>query len=373
MISPKDFYDALRSHGIRFFTGVPDSLLRDLCACIEEHSPDHVAAAHEGSAAALAAGHYLATGAPAAVYMQNSGLGNAVNPLISLASREVYRIPMLLIIGWRGEPGIHDEPQHKFQGEITTDLLDLMRIPYEILDGESDGSSQINSVMKHLEEEQSPAALVVKSGTFHPYQRSESSGSSKLLREEALEIILTAADDQTIFITTTGKTSREMYELRRKYNQSQRDFLTVGSMGHSSSIALGIALETKDRKVVCIDGDGAMLMHMGALAVIGETQPENFIHVVINNKAHESVGGQPTASQNYDLEMVAKGLRYSHYYHADDGKSLKKVWKQAELHEGPTLLEVHTAVGSRKDLGRPDTSPEENKRACMEFIRKGSF
>lgn len=371
MISPKDFLDTLSSRGIDFFTGVPDSLLQELCACITDTKEKHVTASNEGNAVALAAGHYLATGHPGAVYMQNSGLGNAVNPLVSLTSKEVYQIPVLLIIGWRGEPGKKDEPQHLFQGAITTDLLEVLRIPYEIIEKESDYKQQIASMTDYMIKESSPAALLVRSGVFGRYPCAAPPEKSRMLREQALEIILNLCDPDDIIISTTGKTSRELYELRKKLGQAQHDFLTVGSMGHSSSIALGIALEKPSRHVVCIDGDGSLLMHMGAMAAVGEQQPRNFLHVVLHNGVHESVGGQPIASHDLDMKSIALGCGYRHYYRANDEATLTDAWIVAECHNGPQFLEILTAVGSRDDLGRPESTPQENKHMCMDFIQKG--
>ncbi|MBL7006784.1 MAG: phosphonopyruvate decarboxylase [Spirochaetia bacterium] len=369
MIDPEIFYSSLIYHEINFFTGVPDSLLSELCACIAEKSKNHVTAVNEGNAVALAAGYHLATGKVGAVYMQNSGIGNAVNPLTSLTSKEVYSIPVLLIIGWRGEPGIKDEPQHLLQGSITRDQLDVLNIPYEIIDAESDYQLLIRQMLSIIKQKNAPGALLIRAKTFSSYPREKNTSTAAILREQALEQLLDLSAPSDIFISTTGKTSRELYELRSRRGEEQHDFLTVGSMGHSSSIALGVALHKPDRRVICLDGDGSLLMHMGSLAATGKTKPENFIHVLLNNGAHESVGGQPTAYPELEVGTVALASGYRAYFAVENVESLRDVWENIVKEKGPILLEIKIAVGSRKDLGRPVSSPQQNKQNCMSFIR----
>ena len=370
MIDPQVFYDELARQGITFYAGVPDSLLSSLCACIADSSiPEyHVTAANEGNAVALTAGYHLATGNVGAVYLQNSGIGNAVNPLVSLTDPEVYRIPMLLIIGWRGEPGVHDEPQHIKQGAITTSLLDVMGIPWEILDAQSCPQEVIAQAVNTISKTHAPAAILVRAKTFSSYKPHLLDSQYTLVREQVLEHILEVSDPQDVFISTTGKTSRELYEIRVRRGEESRDFLTVGSMGHSSSIALGAALHAPNRRIICLDGDGAMLMHMGSLGVIGHMKPANFIHVVLHNGVHESVGGQPIGATDIDIKSAALGCGYRSYLLAEDEAGLAAGWSQVLTLQGPVMLEVRVRIGSRDDLGRPASSPEENKKSFMRYL-----
>jgi phosphonopyruvate decarboxylase len=369
MIKASDFYLALQRLGLNFFAGVPDSLLKDFCAYLSDNCApqDHVICANEGNAIAMAAGVYLATGKPGLVYMQNSGLGNASNPLLSLADKEVYAIPMLLMIGWRGEPGRKDEPQHVKQGRVQTALLDAMEIPYIVLDANvQDYASVLTNAYQLTIETGNPVALVVRKGTFEAYKSRQKSScpTFEMTREAALELILQKCGDYHI-VSTTGKTSRELYELRIKRGEQPCDFLTVGSMGHSSSIAAGIALKGPDKLVICIDGDGAMLMHLGAMVVIGKLAPRNFIHILINNYCHESVGGQATAGDSIDFANLAQAIGYKHFLQAKSKAELTTALDGLSAMKCPILLEVIVQPGSRADLGRPQSSPAENCRAFM--------
>ncbi len=370
MIQPKEFFDNLISERILFFSGVPDSLLKNFCAYVTDHVDDrhHVIAANEGGAVALAAGYYLATGNYALVYMQNSGLGNATNPLLSLADPEVYSIPMLLMIGWRGEPGIHDEPQHVKQGRVTLGLLEAMEIPYLVLDGNTrDWRGLVRSLCDQMRDHERPVAIVVRTDTFDEYKMGTIDDDSSLLtREEAISIVVERIGDNDIVVSTTGKTSRELFEVRERYSQGHgRDFLTVGSMGHSSQIALGIALQKPNYRVICLDGDGAVLMHAGALAIVGQKAPPNFVHIVINNESHDSVGGQPTASPNVDYVDFAQAMGYRNALRAATSKEIESALAQLLDSEGPSLLEIKTRKGSRQDLGRPTITPLENRNELM--------
>lgn len=365
MIHPAFFCECLAIAGITFYTGVPDSLLKSLCAYLDDNfdAAHHIISSNEGSAIGIAAGHYLATGCPAVVYMQNSGFGNALNPLLSLADPDVYGIPMLLLIGWRGEPNSPDEPQHVKQGRIQTALLEAAEIPYQIIEGNED----ISKVLEDLPLVDRPVALLIKKGSFAEYSCSSQLCEATMLREEALEIILSMVGEHT-FISTTGKSSRELYELRVARHEYPRDFLTVGSMGHSSSIALGIALAAKEKKVICLDGDGAMLMHLGTLSTIGQLAPPNYIHILLNNGCHESVGGQATAAKGIDFASLVRAMGYKHYLMAHDSSSLKQALEQITTHEGPLFLEIKLKPGSRKNLGRPTSSPKQNKEMFMEHL-----
>ena len=374
MINPKEFFETLHNFGIDFFVGVPDSLLKHFCAYINENceKSNHIICANEGNAIAMAAGSYLATERIPLVYMQNSGLGNATNPLLSLADKEVYGIPMILLIGWRGEPGVKDEPQHIKQGRIQLALLDVMEIPYFILDENSINIDIIIEQAVNLTIElNNPVALVVKKNTFEEYKPClvNYQDNFVMTREKALEIILNEVNNFHI-ISTTGKTSRELNELRIKRGEEPSDFLTVGSMGHSSSIAAGVALRYPSQKILCLDGDGAMLMHLGALAVIGKLKLKNFYHILLNNYCHESVGGQPTAADILDFESLAKAVGYQNYFCADNSETLTNVLKDFANSIGPVMLEIKVKKGARADLGRPKTSPYQNKETFIKSLGK---
>ncbi|MCR5270171.1 MAG: phosphonopyruvate decarboxylase [Prevotella sp.] len=368
MIDVKEAYEALIASGIDMFTGVPDSLLKNICAYITDTAPreKHIIAANEGNAVGIAAGHYLATGKPALVYMQNSGLGNTVNPLLSLADEKVYSIPMVLMIGWRGEPGVHDEPQHVKQGEVTLALLDAMQIPYIILED----ASQIKAQVELSLERKAPTAIVIRKGTFGSYKlKNARSNNNPLSREDAMKLVVDHLKDSDVIVSTTGKLSRELFEYREAKQQGHgHDFLTVGSMGHSSSIALGIALEKPNRRVFCFDGDGAFIMHTGALGIVASMNPRNYFHILFNNDAHESVGGQPTIGYELDAVTMAKASGYKQALRATTREEMIAALQQLETTEGPVLLELRVKIDSREDLGRPTTTPIQNKEAFMEEL-----
>ena len=370
MIPNEEFYNCLTGNGIDFFTGVPDSLLKDFCAFVTDNSSNksNIIAANEGNAIALAAGHYLATGKFGLVYMQNSGLGNAINPLTSLADKEVYSIPMLLLIGWRAEPNVKDEPQHAKMGKVTLNVLKSIEIPYEILDDNFEGI--IEKASNYMSKEKAPFAIVVKKGTFEEYKlKNQKQTNYELNREGAIKAVVPLLDNDDIIVSTTGMTSRELFELREANKQGhEKDFLTVGCMGHSSSIALGIALEKPERNVYCFDGDGALIMHMGALSVIGELNPKNFKHIVFNNFAHDSVGGQPTSADNIDIPAIAKANGYVYASSAATKNDVMRQIKKIKNIEGAALLEIKINKGARKDLGRPTTTTLQNKEAFMRFL-----
>lgn len=373
MLSPKIFIESLAAKGIDFFAGVPDSLLKNVCAFISDTLDDrhNIIAANEGAAVGLAAGHYLATGHIPCVYMQNSGEGNAINPLASLTDKEVYGIPVLLVIGWRGEPGVHDEPQHVKQGKITLPLLDAMGIRHEILSqDETEFRSQLDGAVRHMSETGEAFAFIVRKNTFEPYtlQRHEVN-EYPLSREEAIQKVAASLSAKDVIVSTTGMISRELFEYRTAQGQGhERDFLTVGSMGHASQIALGIALEKTDRRVWCFDGDGAALMHLGSVAIIADMAPENFVHVIFNNGAHDSVGGQPTVGLKVNLAGIAKAAGYKDAVSVTTAEDLGSALKVLKTMRGPVLLEVRVHRGNRKDLGRPTTTPIQNRDALMEFM-----
>lgn len=376
MINPEFFIKKLAEHSVDFFTGVPDSLLKNICAYISDNMDDahNVIAANEGSAMGLAAGYHLATGKVPVVYMQNSGQGNIVNPLLSLADAAVYKIPMLLLIGWRGEPGVKDEPQHVTQGRLTLPLLDTLEVPYVVLsDSEEECAEQIEQVLSAVKKSGRTHALVVRKNLFGAYAKKSSAKSPdfELSREEAIKTVIEALGASDAVVSTTGMISREVFEIREARGEDHsRDFLTVGAMGHASQIAMGIAMQQPGRRVWCFDGDGAVLMHMGSLAIIGSRQPKNLIHVVFNNGAHDSVGGQPTVGLKVSVPAIASACGYKHVYSVSDDLELKSVLKEVPNLDGTVLLEVQVKKGARPDLGRPTTTPIQNKESLMQFLAK---
>ena len=374
MIRPQFFYDTLASYGIDFYAGVPDSLLKNLCAYITDHADvaHNIIAANEGGAMGLAAGHYLATSQIPVVYMQNSGEGNIINPLASLTDPDVYNIPVLLVIGWRGKPGVHDEPQHVKQGKVTTGLLNVMGIDYTVLSKDEDkAEGQIKKAVAFMQTTKQCYALVIEKDTFDTYTlQNVEKNDLTMGREEAIQAVAAALGDKDVIVSTTGMISRELFEYRTTMNQGhERDFLTVGSMGHASQIALGIALAQEGRKVWCFDGDGASIMHMGSMAIVAQKAPKNYVHVVFNNGAHDSVGGQPTVGLNINLPAIATAVGYKYVYSIESKDRLKELLEKLKEIEGPVFLEVKVKKGNRKDLGRPTTTPIQNKEALMAFLK----
>jgi len=373
MIRPQEFHDWLAARGVDFFTGVPDSLLKPICFYLADHVGDqHVVAANEGGAVALACGYHLATGKVPLVYLQNSGQGNTINPLLSLADPDVYSIPLVILIGWRGEPGTADEPQHVKQGKVTVDLLEAMDIPWRHLPSESDAASScVDELIAIAADESRPVALLVSEGTFESYKPKPSTLNSdfEMTREEAIEAVAANLGDTDAIVATTGKISRELYECRTRAGDGhERDFLTVGSMGHASQIAMGIALAQPDRQVVCLDGDGAMLMHMGAAAIVGAEGVTNFKHIILNNGVHDSVGGMPSAGLQVSFTEIALACGYSDAWCIEGLDEVDEKIAQLRSAEGPAMLEILVKKGARSDLGRPKTSPIENKEAFTQFL-----
>ena len=393
-----EFVDALTSAGVSLFTGVPDSLLKSFCAYVTDNcGENHVIAANEGGAVGLAAGYYLATGNPALVYMQNSGQGNAVNPLASLADPDVYSIPMVLLVGWRGEPGVKDEPQHVKQGKVTISLFETLGVPTEVLpDDESAALELTRRMVDRAKTESRPVALVVRKGLFAEYKlQNREDDIAELRREVAIEGILRGLPKDAVVVSTTGMISREVYETRERLGQGhERDFLTVGSMGHAIMIALGIAKAQPKRQVYCLDGDGASIMHLGNMAIAGQSGCENLTHIVFNNAAHDSVGGQPTVGGKIDFEKIAEELGYNVLQSPQDQyvdahqlgveeitggmEWLVSMLEQAESYRSdaldgppprPNFILFKVAKGARKDLGRPKEPPQTNKALYMKTLQ----
>lgn len=371
----QDFVEVLDAD---FYTGVPDSQLKPLCNYLMHTygiSAHHVIAANEGNCTALAAGYHLATGKVPVVYMQNSGIGNVINPVASLLNDKVYAIPCIFVVGWRGEPGVHDEPQHIYQGEVTVPLLEDMGIKTCFLskDTTKDEIAQKMSQFEELLKDGRDVAFVVRKGALTYDEKIEYKNDAQMLREDIIRHVIAVTDKDPI-ISTTGKASRELFELREAKKQGhQYDFLTVGSMGHSSSIALGVAMNKPDERVWCIDGDGAVLMHMGAMAVLGSCRQKNMVHIVINNGAHETVGGMPTVASKVDLCQIAKGCGYSRAMCASNFEELDQMLIEAKNAKELCFLEVKAAIGAREDLGRPTTTAVENKKNFMQYLSENEI
>ena len=373
MIEAEKIVNCLNAAGIDFFAGVPDSLLKSFCAYVTDTCGErHVIAANEGGAVGLAAGHYLATGRPALVYMQNSGQGNAVNPLCSLADPDVYSIPMVLLVGWRGEPGVKDEPQHVKQGKVTISLFETLGIPTEVLPDDESAALEVTRKMVETAKSGSrPGALIVRKGLFAEYKLQFPKPSvADLKREQAIEEILKSLPEDAVVVSTTGMISREVYETRERLGQDHsRDFLTVGSMGHAIMIALGIARSQPNRHVFCLDGDGASIMQMGNMAIAGQSGCANLTHIVLNNAAHDSVGGQPTVGGDIDLSSIAASCGYDVLSNPESSATLHLCFSALKtITTKPEFIEIKVAKGARKDLGRPKEPPQVNKKLYMKTL-----
>lgn len=365
----------VRIIGSDFYTGVPDSQLKALCNYLMNtygiDRAHHIIAANEGNCTALAAGYHLATGKVPVVYMQNSGEGNIINPVASLLNDKVYAIPVVFIVGWRGEPGIHDEPQHIYQGEVTVKLLEDMGIRAFVI-GKDTTEEEVETVMAQYRAvlaQGKDVAFVIRKGALTYDEKVKYENANTMVREQIIQHIVKASGEDPI-VSTTGKASRELFETREANGQSHKyDFLTVGSMGHSSSIALGVAIQKPDTRIWCVDGDGAVLMHMGAMAVLGANKPKNLIHVVINNGAHETVGGMPTVAGNIDLVTIAKACGYPRAVCVDSFDALDRELEAAKKANALSLIEVKCSIGAREDLGRPTTTALENKQGFMDYLK----
>lgn len=364
MINPKKFIDCLKNNGVVKFFGVPDSFLKEFCASLDDNN----ITANEGNAVARGVGYYLASGKIPLIYMQNSGLGNAINPLLSLADSEVYDIPLLLLIGWRGHIDIKDEPQHKKQGMITDKLLDTIGIKYEVLG--DNFKEQIKNAISYIKKTNKSFAFLAKKGTFLAVDNSvKPEHNFELLREDAIKILLNKieADKNSFIVSTTGFCSREVYE---NSTRPSHNFLTVGSMGHASSIALSIALSKKDKTIYCFDGDGALLMHLGAIVNIAKENPSNFKHILFNNYAHDSVGAQKTGTENVDYKKLFLSVGYKNIYSAQNQKELENVLDDFINSKELSFLEIKVKIGARSNLGRPEETPIQNKIAFMEALEE---
>jgi len=374
MINPDKYVSNLLENNINFFTGVPDSLLKHVCACItySQSSTNHIIAANEGAAIGLGIGHHIGSNEVPFIYLQNSGLGNTINPILSLSSSEVYGIPMIIMIGWRGEPGLKDEPQHIHQGRVMLDLFESMDIPYFVLDkNEKNAIEQTNKAIKLANNQSTPVFLVVKKDTFSDFPKNKKNHNLTLSRENAIKIAAENLPDNAAVIATTGMASRELFEYRALVKEKHnKDFLTVGGMGHASQIALGLALTDLSRNIYCFDGDGAAIMHMGSMAIIGKSKAHNLVHIVFNNAAHDSVGGQPTLGMEIDFCSIAKACGYSSAVKVSNEVDLKSEIDNKQTMNGPHFIEVHVRKGNRDNIGRPTTSPIENKNEIMNYLKE---
>ena len=370
MIDCADFYNALVRQGVGFFTGVPDSLLAEFCEYVDQNTnPDkHIIAANEGTAVAMAIGHYLKSNAPSVVYLQNSGMGNTINPLMSLADQAVYSVPMLLLVGWRGEPGVADEPQHVKQGAISEELFKALGIDYFVIDRDSDYETTLRNAFEIMSAGQKPCAVLVRKQTFKKVERREKVQDRPLTRERAIQVVASALSPEDAVVSTTGKASRELFETRVGSGETCADFLTVGGMGHASSIALGVKLAGHKGRVICLDGDGAFLMHMGASATLASTGVTDYLHILLDNGCHESVGGQPTVSDSIDFSALSKSLGYKNYHRANTEEQLLNMMSQTENCSSLSMIHVLVAASARPDLGRPSSTPSGNKIAFMDKL-----
>lgn len=373
MLAPYDYLNVIRKQGVTFFTGVPDSLLKDFCACVTESlaPEDHIISANEGSAMGLAIGHYLSTGNVPLVYLQNSGLGNIINPLLSLASPEVYGVPMIIMIGWRGEPGVKDEPQHIHQGRVMIPMLEAMNISVDILsDDIAAAEAQTFDAISTAKKNNEPVVLAVRKNTFSKHATLATKSSLAMSREQAIIAAASLVENDAAIICTTGMASRELFEFRANTQSGHhRDFLTVGGMGHANQIALGVARGYSGRPVYCFDGDGAALMHMGGMATLGQSDCYNLTHIVFNNGVHASVGGQPTVGFDINLPLIAEACGYSYAVRATtEGELMAAIGAAKGGLTGPKLIEVITRPENRADIGRPTSTPADNKRALMNFL-----
>ena len=389
MIEPNVFCEAIHKVGIKFVTGVPDSLLKEFCRYVDKtySNKNHVVTTSEGAAVSLASGFYLATGGISLVYLQNSGLGNAINPLLSLVDKEVYGFPMILLIGWRGNPNLEnfkDEPQHIKQGRVTPTVLNAIEIPFKVLStDESIVEEQVSWAVSKAREIEGPVVILVNKDTSSKNNLSQSTytydkestytyDKVRLSREETIKLIIKNIPSDSFIVSSTGMISRELYETREYYNQCHsKDFLTVGSMGFASQIALGICLAKPNKKVVCLDGDGAALMHLGGMASIGASNSIKYRHILLNNGVHDSVGGQPTLGFKISFTKIAYACGYKKVIGPIlTAEEIKKGLEVMFCSDGPSFMEIQIKPGARQNLGRPRETPAQNKRLFQELLRQ---
>ena len=375
MVNQQTLFQELDKLGVKFFTGVPDSLLNDFCLYLVNNIPDgrHVMAANEGNAIAIAAGNYMATGNIPVVYMQNSGIGNATNPLLSLTHDCVYGIPMILVIGWRGDPSINDHAQHKKQGELTPVLMSDMDIPYEILDADDTVIDKFTWAVNKAKEISAPVALIAKKAILTQKEKKQTYADSKLMnREEAVAAVVDVIGEDAIYLGTTGRATREVHEQLIAHGIGEgHEWQNVGSMGHVSSVGLGLALARPDKRIVVFDGDAAAVMHMGALATNCRYKAGNMLHIVLNNGVNESVGGQPSAGYLIDLTTIAKACGYRTVGHPVETKEeLQQIVRENHSGEMPLFIDVHVRQGIRSDMPKLNIDHKAQKETLMKNLIK---
>lgn len=373
MLSCNDFYKLCKKYSFNFFAGVPDSTFKSWMSFLEKNNDKltNIPTVNECEAVAICSGYHLSTGKIGVLYMQNSGLGKTVNPITSLCDPAVYSIPILLMIGWRGEPGTKDAPQHHKMGPITLDLLETLGIAYEIITSDiNDLEKTLKKAKEYMEKNKQPFALVIRKGIFEKLEEKPEKQTDRPSREEAIQTILKTLNGDEILVSTTGKISREIFENRSDKKDCIHDFYNIGAMGCAQSIALGIALNKKDKKIFVFDGDGSVLMQMGGLATIGHYQPENFYHIVFDNQAHDSTGGQPTCSDTVSFNEIAKACNYKSAQVVEDKKSIENTVKNMLKNKGPSMLIIKVKKGARNNLGRPTMSQKEHKKKFMEYLEE---
>ncbi|MFB0562329.1 MAG: phosphonopyruvate decarboxylase [Candidatus Lokiarchaeia archaeon] len=371
MISCEELISYFKETGINFFTGVSDSCFAPLVNYLLAHEKDykHVIATNEGEALAISTGYHISTGNVPVVYSQNDGFLNMMNPLTSLVDSYVYEIPALLLISWRGSPKLEDAIQHKRIGEITTNLLDLLDIPYHIYDGDNNKLRiAIKKGVLLARNENKSYALLFFKGDIEPYPHPHKI-DAEMSREEAIKLIVESVDGDAVFVSTTGKTSRELFEYREKKDDDhKKDFLNIGAMGYANAIALGISLNKINKRVIVLDGDGAVLMHMGNLATIGHYKPGNLFHIILNNFSHDSTGGQPTLANSVNFCEVARAVGYTYAVEVKTKAQLIEEMEHLNKINGPALIVVYVKKGARSNLGRPNLPLIELKRRFMDFM-----
>lgn len=374
MISCQDFFNILKENGFTFFTGIPDSTFKNFMKFIVDNDGkclQNLVACNECESIALSAGYYLATNKIGIAYMQNSGLGKAINPLTSLCDQDTYSIPVLLLIGWRGEPGKNDAPQHKKMGRIMLSLLETLEIPYSILEPDLDYiKNEMKKAKKYFNNRKEPYAFIIRRNFFEDYDiKTLQKNNYELNREEAIELIMDNLDENDIVISTTGLISREVYEYRENREKDHfKSFYNIGSMGCASSIGLSIALQRPNKRILIFDGDGAAIMQMGVFTTIGKNFPDNLVHIIFDNHAHETTGNQPSNSTAVNFHQVALASNYNYGTIVTTKSQLLDVINEIKHKKGPQMIVVRVKMGFRLDLKRPEKEPTNYKEYLMKYL-----
>ena len=352
MIKTEEFISFLTKKKINFFCGVPDSTLNSFLNALSIKKKKNVIAPNEGGAVALAMGYYLKTKKIPLVYMQNLGLGNATDPLTSLCAPEVYSIPMVLLIGWRGNPHMKDEPQHLVTGKNTLNILKLFKIKTVIIRSNKSFKS-IGKIINHSQKFKKIVAIVVPPGIFSKLSVKVKK-SNLPIRSNVIEKILRSVKKNTRIISTIGFSSREFFQVKKeKKIKNGKLFLMVGGMGHASATSLGVHLNSGKNEVICVDGDGAFLMHMGNVATAGVYAKKNFKYILFDNNAHESTGVQPTISNKINFKKIASGFGFKKVYELKTKKDVENKLSKIMKLTQPTFIRIVVATGTFKKLERP--------------------